>query len=68
MPKYNLTPEQQQLLIHNLSNTGQRILALTFADPTTDEQTIRHHAYLRGMFDFIKTMLEDKDPAQTEGQ
>jgi hypothetical protein len=60
MAKYNLLPEQQQTLISDLQDVGQRILALTFSNPVTDQETIRHHAYLRGMFDYIKTQLEDK--------
>lgn len=66
MPRYNLAPEQQQQLIVDLQDAGQRILALTFPSKETDEQVIRHHAYLRGGFDFIKQMLEDKTPEATQ--
>lgn len=66
MARYNLTPEQQQTLIADLQEGGQKILALTFPDKATDEQVIRHHAYLRGGFDYIKQMLEDQTPVSGE--
>lgn len=63
--KYNLSQEQQQCLLVDLQEVGQRILKLTFPDPSKDQEVIRHHAYLRGMFDYIKAQLEDNS---TEGQ
>lgn len=59
MRKYNHSPEQIDQLVAELQVLGQRLLAINFDSPDTDQQNIRHHAYLRGKFDATKDILED---------
>jgi hypothetical protein len=49
-----------------LQETGQRLLALKFDNPTQDQQIIRAHAYLTGKFEQLKQLFEDvyPDPEQ----
>lgn len=62
MHKFNHTPAQQDALVAELQAIGQRLLTLSFPDPKTDDQVIRHHAFLSGKFAAVKEMLEDDYP------
>lgn len=62
MIRYNLTQEQKETLADDTRSTGLDILNINFTDPATDQQLIRHHAYLRGRFDTLKEILEDNFP------
>ena len=62
MHRYHHSQEQRDNLVLDLQVVGQRLLAIAFEDPKNDEQSIRHHAYLRGKFDILKDLLEDNYP------
>jgi hypothetical protein len=62
MRRFNLSQEQQQQLLLDMQETGQRILAVVFDNPANDDITIRHHAYLRGKWDQLRTIYEDNYP------
>lgn len=62
MIRYNLTPVQQQTLAEDIREISIKLLNINFDTPENDQQLIRHHAYLRGSFDALRTVLEDEYP------
>lgn len=73
MRLFNNTPEQQNAIIGMMQDLGRQLIAITFSDPATDQQVIRHQVYLRGKFDMLKTIFEDEFeapelPNKPEGQ
>lgn len=63
MHKYHHSNDTQVTLVAELQEVGRRILAINFQDSTKDQETIRHHAYLRGKFDAINDILTDDYPS-----
>ena len=68
MQLHNNSPEQRAVLTDMLNEVIQRLLALNFTDTKTDQEMIRHHAYLRGKYDLLVGQLQDNyevaEPAQ----
>ena len=60
--RYHLSSEQQTAFVTDLEAVGRRLLAITFDAPDTDHQNIRHHAYLKGKFEQLTSILEDSFP------
>lgn len=59
MQMFHNNTEQREALLGIIRDLGSKLIALTFPDPSTDHQVIRHQAYLRGQFDMAKAILED---------
>lgn len=55
-----LSPEQQLLLRELLAEKASTILQFTFHEENLQD-TIRQHAYLKGQFDLLQTLLQPQD-------
>jgi hypothetical protein len=62
MQRYRLTEEQRSQLLEDIKEIGSRLLAINFDDPKADDAMIRHHAYLRGKWDMLQTVVQDNFP------
>lgn len=68
MQRYRHSQEQRDNLLADIQIVAQRLMAVAFDSPASDEQNIRHHAYLRGKFDLLKDLLEDNYPEPEQVQ
>ena len=60
MKLFNHTPEQQAHLVDLLKTAGQKLTAFQFNDAAKDQEMIRQHAYIKGQYDLIITLLNDE--------
>jgi len=55
-----LSPEQRFLLVQQLHELASLILQFTFHEEKLQD-TIRQHAYLKGQYDLLQTLLQPQD-------
>lgn len=56
---HNHSPEQKAVLVEMLNATISNLLSVSFEVPANDHQLIRHHAYQKGRYDLLVSMLQD---------
>lgn len=62
MHRFNHNPEQQGQLKELMIAVAQELLSLNFIDPTEDHKRIRRHAWLKGRYELLQTLLDDDFP------
>lgn len=71
MKMLNNTKEQQDVLVQLLTTAAKRLTAFEFNEPDSDQRNLRQHAFIKGQFDLLKTLLEDDFEAEqpvTQGE
>lgn len=59
MKLFNHTAEQQANLVELLKNSGQKLTGFMFNDVAKDQEMLRQHAYIKGQYDLLITLLND---------
>ena len=70
MKMFNFNKEQEAVLVQLLTDAGRKLTQIQFNDPDNDHRDLRQHAFIKGQFDLLRTLLADEfeapQPATTE--